>query len=442
MRFSKYFDAIACVLLLMPGMVYGQEQTLSLQDAITGAIAADPWLAGSRHRQAALLDEATAAAALPNPRLSLGLSNFPTDDWDFGREAMTQATIGVSQAFPRGESRALAKEQKRELARQQPFLRIDRKARVTATVTQLWLEVLRAQQSIHLIESDRALFEQLVDVAEASYGSAHAQVRQQDVIRAQLELTRLDDRLTALQQEQEIAQRQLSEWIGESAVLAVEPDLPVLEVATELPAHNDGKGHWKNVLVQHPAVAALEQEIASVATGIELAEQAYKPEWGLSAQYGYRDEDPLGNERSDLLSVGVNIDLPLFTENKQDKEVSAAVSRTEAIKTERTLLLRRLGAELDGAIVQLQRLQQRESLYREQLLPQMQDQAEAALSAYNHDAGDFAEAVRARIAELNAKIEALAIRVAELKTIAQLNYLLAQAPQELGAGSEITGEPK
>ena len=40
---------------------------------------------------------------------------------------------------------------------------------------------------------------------------------------------------------------------------------------------------------------------------------------------------------------------------------------------------------------------------------------------------DFAEAVRARIAELNAKVDALAIDVDRQKTIAQINYLLAQA---------------
>ena len=43
------------------------------------------------------------------------------------------------------------------------------------------------------------------------------------------------------------------------------------------------------------------------------------------------------------------------------------------------------------------------------------------------DDGDFAEAVRARIAELNAKVDALAIAVDRQKTIAQINYLLAEA---------------
>ena len=160
-------------------------------------------------------------------------------------------------------------------------------------------------------------------------------------------------------------------------------------------------------------------------TGVELAHQKYKPEWGLSAQYGYRDDDPMGRDRADLFSVGVTFDLPLFTGNRQDKEVSAAASRAEALRTDKLLMARKLMAELDTTIVQIHRLNERRALYDQQLLPQMSEQAEAALAAYNNDDGDFAEAVRARIAELNAKIDALGIAVERLQVITHMNYLLA-----------------
>lgn len=52
----------------------------------------------------------------------------------------------------------------------------------------------------------------------------------------------------------------------------------------------------------------------------------------------------------------------------------------------------------------------------------MNDQAEASLNAYTNDDGDFAEVVRARIAELNANIDYLSINIDRLKTIAELNY--------------------
>lgn len=422
------------VLSLSVSNVIGYAQTfpepLKLEQAVALAVDADPWLTGSQFTQEALNDEAIAAATLPDPRMSLMAGNFPVDSFDINQEGMTQLSVGISQMFPRGDSLSLTRRQKQQLAEQHPLLRLDRRAKVGATVSQLWLEVFKAQESIRLIEQDRALFEQLVDAAKAGYSSALGRARQQDVIRAQLELTRLEDRLTMLRQQQQAAQKRLSEWIGAPATVPLAPVLPTqslsrpLSVPTIEYANEHTRYEW---IRHHPALRALDQRIDATQTGVDLAKQKYKPEWGLTAQYGYRDNDPMGRDRADLFSVGVNFDLPIFTGNRQDKEVSAAVNRTEAIKTEKHLLGRRLMAELETASVQLARLDERQALYADQLLPQMAEQAEASLTAYNNDDGDFAEAVRARIAELNAKVDALAIAVDRQKTIAQINYLLAEA---------------
>ena len=61
------------------------------------------------------------------------------------------------------------------------------------------------------------------------------------------------------------------------------------------------------------------------------------------------------------------------------------------------------------------------------MLPQIHIQAEASLTAYTNDDGDFSEVVRARIAELNAEIDALAIQVGMEKTVLELNYLFINA---------------
>lgn len=421
-----------CLILLLSfyaGTASAQDidNPLVLRAAIQQATINDPWLNGSRHRQNALNAESVSAASLPDPRVSLSANNFPVDTFDINQEAMTQLSVGISQMFPRGRTLALSSQQKRELAEQEPFLRQERKAKVRATVTRLWLEAFKAQESIRLIEHDRSLFEQLVDAAKASYSSAIGRTRQQDLVRAQLELTRIDDRLTALRQQQEANLQRLSEWVGSLPNARLPTNLP------ELGIHNPQEGEKSRTSMQalyeqvylHPVLRALDQRIGAMETGVDLARQKYKPEWGLTAQYGYRDEDPMGRERADLFSVGIIFDLPVFTGNRQDKEVNAAISRAEALRTERMLLARQLVAELDTAISQLERLDERSALYNRQLLPQMAEQAEASLAAYNNDDGDFAEAVRARIAELNAKIDALGIAVERLQVITHINYLLA-----------------
>ena len=70
----------------------------------------------------------------------------------------------------------------------------------------------------------------------------------------------------------------------------------------------------------------------------------------------------------------------------------------------------------------LLKLEQRQTLYNDFLLPQMQDQADASLTAYTNDKGDFAEVVRSLIAQLNTQLDALAINVDLQKVKVQLNY--------------------
>ena len=104
------------------------------------------------------------------------------------------------------------------------------------------------------------------------------------------------------------------------------------------------------------------------------------------------------------------------------------------------MLVRKMIADFEKARAQLNRLNERQELYEGELLPQMREQAEASLTAYMNDDGDFAEAVRARIAELNALIDGYGIDVARQKTIIQLNYYFMENADDIITGSQRTGE--
>ena len=56
---------------------------LTLEQAVAMARDHDPWLRGSELRESALMAESTAAGTLPDPVVSLGVANLPTDSWDW-----------------------------------------------------------------------------------------------------------------------------------------------------------------------------------------------------------------------------------------------------------------------------------------------------------------------------------------------------------------------
>lgn len=413
--------------IIFSGYLHANTSYLSLSSAIDHAVDNDPWISGNTLTEQSLLAESNAAGTLPDPKVTLGAANFPTDTFDFNQEPMTQINMGISQMFPRGETRRLKATIKEQTAGQQPYLRANRQAKTRLRVTQLWLDGFRSQQTIRLINADRSLFEKMVDFAEISYSSASGIARQQDVIRAQLELTKLEDRLTRLKQAQESSRHALHEWLSAELVnQPFAPELPDIQISLphSLLQSRFDPAELQTALLKHPSLIAHDQSIRAADTEIELARQKYKPEWGLSASYGYRGHDLTGNERADFLSLGIVMDMPIFSRARQDSEVKSAASKAQKSRFDKQLLYRQMLASLQTSFSQLGYLDEREQIYQSTLLPQMREQAEASLTAYNNDDGDFAEAVLAQIAELNAKIEYLNITVDRQKQIAQLNYLL------------------
>ncbi|WP_206485118.1 TolC family protein [Thalassotalea sp. G2M2-11] len=443
----SYLGLSKLTFALMVGMsaVTAQAKSvISLEQAITLAQQNDPWLHDSRLKQKAVEYRSVAAGTLPDPRVSLGMMNLPTNTWDLDQEAMTQLKVGVSQMLPRGDSLAIKQNQLKIESSKFPLLREKRKAQLKSKVSEIWLDIYLAQQTIALIEKDSALFDQMAEVAKASYSNAIGKTRQQDVIRAQLEIIQLEDRLTVEKQKLESAMARLNEWlhIYDDSNLAqafnfdtqpmsfeVSEQLPVISLAAPalLRPSQYSRNRLAKELAKHPALLTIDVKQKVVEKGVALAKQQYQPQWGLNASYAYRDDMPSGNSRADLFSVGVTFDLPLFTANKQDKQVAASIAESEAVKTEKLLLIKQMISAVEKELKQLNRLSQRQSLYQKQLLKQTHDQAEASLTAYTNDDGDFAEVVRARIAELNARISALRIDVELLKTVARINYFFAQS---------------
>lgn len=421
------FFWMVLILYSQSNLAVAQDQSLGLEEAVSRALIDDDWLSASVQRESALQQEAVLSAQLPDPKMSIGLANMPLDSFNFNQEAMTQFKIGVNQTFPRGDTLELQQQQKILQSEVNPFLREERKASVRLQVINLWLDSYLAQESTTLINADRALFEQLVELADSRYRTAAGVSRQQDVVRAELELTRLEDRLTSLRQRFDGSQQMLSIWLPFEWVL-----LPVDSCLPDFPRRNlnmNGVAQAAVEFADHPKVRAMDKTIDAALTGVELARQSYKPSFTLGANYGYRDSAPMGMDRADFISVDVSFDLPFFTEKRQKPKVEAATYNAAAIKTERILLFKNLLASFQQTSAQLNVLDERKALFEDVLLPQMNNLTETTLTSYTADEGDFEEVMRAYIAELNAKIEFLGIVVEKQKKLAKLDYLLTKSAE-------------
>ncbi|MEJ6473314.1 TolC family protein [Pseudoalteromonas piscicida] len=436
----KTAKLILVVAMLLPVVSHANIRTL--EQAVEVAISHDSWLKSSQLKGAAMQSMSREALSYPDPQVSIGMMNLPVDSWEFNQEGMTQLKVGVMQMLPRGASLEIKSEQLLLDAKKQPILQQNREAQIRREVSQIWLDIVQAKKTLALIERDSVLFEQMVEIANASYSSALGATRQQDVIRAQLEVMQLDDKRAAAYQQLNTAQAKLSQWLLNDALdnsnVQIGPSqkevtLPLIHsLAPRLMQQSsvDSQAIIQH-LTRHPLVVAADLDTSRASQGVKLAEQAYKPQFSVNASYAYRDDAPNQMSRADFFSVGVSFDIPLFTEGKQDLKKAAATAQFEATKTDRLLVLKQLFSSLTGEIQTIQRLRERQSLYMESIVAQSAEQAEAALTAYTNDDGDFSEVVRARIAKLNAQLSALSIDIALLKAVVRSNYYLAQVEEGL-----------
>jgi outer membrane protein TolC len=388
---------------------------LTLAEAEDRALDQEPGQAGFNARADALEEESVAAGQLPDPSLRMGLANFPIESGGFTTEGMTQAQLGFRQVFPPGKTREASTRQFQSLSLEMRESADGRGRDVLSSVRQTWLETYYWQQAHVIVAESRPFFADLVIVARSLY--AVGRKNQQDLLRAELELSRIDDRLIDINIAHLRAIAALSEWVGDDASRPVAEKLPQWQ---QLPSLEMLQAN----LMGHPVLKAADARIDARQAGVEFAEERYKPGWALDLGYGYRDGSlSNGNPRSDFVSLSVTMDLPFFRENRQDRKLAAALSQRRAANSSKEERYRRLNSRLEAEYARWSELDRRIELYEQRILTLARDNAQAALVAYQSDAADFADVMRSYIDDLNTKVDHIRLLIEQAQSYATIANL-------------------
>lgn len=420
--YSMCFGALLCFASLS---IAASMPTLSLKQTIASALEHDVWQERNALQQQSTVANADVVAAWPNPQMNLSVANIAADSLAFNQENMSQFKVGLTQQFARGNTLALKKRQALVDSSRFPLLAIDREERLRVLVAQHWFRAYQARRNITLILEGRELFEQLIDLSKRSYQVGHRRTMQSDLISAQVELTVLDDRIAQLKMTADTYRQQLGQWLP-ARLLSLPLSEQFSPIQTRLLPQDNTELSWAGLLEKHPSVQALDVEQRARAFDIELAQEQKKMQWGVNTSYGWRSDSPMGNRRNDLLSVGVSFDLPMFNRQQQSQRINAAKASAQAVDTDKLLLIRQMRASALSLQAAMAQLLQRRDLYHNKLLPQTQQQSQAALSAYRNDNGDFSAVIATHVSLLNRRIDSFNITIEQQILALQLNYYLAQ----------------
>jgi outer membrane protein, heavy metal efflux system len=370
---------LCLIVLLAPAALQAQPRArIALAEVVAEALAKSPEIAAAERRLDAARQRPAQERSLPDPVLSAGYdaAGRPWPGAGLGSEPTANIGFMVSQELPYPGKRdlrgAIASREADAEGQQVEAVRLS----VTARVKQAYYRLAYTYAAADALARNRALLETLVKVSETRYGVGQA--AQQDVIKAQTQLTILQLQLERLGRERLVREAELN------ALLARRPATPVgqpddLQLTDFEPSIDDlvAAAGTHAPLLRRDAVL-----IDRAQLGLDAARQDYKPDFAVSGGYYYMGEMP------PMYAFRFDVRIPL-QRSRRNAAVAEQVNTVEAAK--RSLESARLDiqARLQEDLAIASASARLARLYRESVLPQARLALESSMASYQTGRVDF-----------------------------------------------------
>lgn len=352
--------------------------TSSLPDLVRSALDRNPEVQEARHRLETKRARVPQVGALPDPMLMYGVNNEgrPVPFQSLGQADFSEVYLGVSQDVPFPGKRGLREKVAADEVAAEEWTYEAVKRRVAADVADAYYEIYSVQAAQDILERNRRLAEQLVSVATTRYSVG--QGAQHDVLEAEVEVSRLDEEATRLQQRRAVAEAMLDSLLPGALSAAVRPSpistTPLPETLDQLLARAE---------TESPLMREKERMSIQTETRVSLAQRERLPDLGFNFTYHNRGKlDP-------YYSFGGTVTLPLYAGRKQAKAVEEAASDHAAAQSALDAARAQVRYAVTQAFSMASTSDRLLHLYDEGILKQTRLALDSALSQYQVGKIDF-----------------------------------------------------
>lgn len=396
---------------------------LELITAVDIATQDNPGLAQMQSRYLAMAEIPAQRGSLPDPQLSFNAMNLPVGSFDLSQEAMTQMQLGFAQAFPFPGKRKLRKEASEfEAAAARDDVE-EARLQLVRRVKSGWWQVFYLDRSLEIVESNLNLLRQFIEIAQTKYNVGDG--LQQDVLLAQLELSRL------LSQQIEIKSKRRVQAARLNALMGIAANQPVhlpTKMPTSLPVIASDDALYELALDHRPLLANARNNIAAAKSRLALANRDYYPDFKVGLNYGFRSGDNppnIGGARDDLLSLMFSMSVPLYANTKQDRAVAQRSNELTMRHYSFQDAITNIQSAITDTSSEFVRAKEQFDLFRTGIVPQARLTVDSMLSGYKVSRVDFLNLVRAQITLFNYEIQ-------YWKALTEANQALAQLVASVG----------
>ncbi|WGV98967.1 TolC family protein [Vibrio sp. YMD68] len=411
--------------------------TTQLYTLINAALSRDASREQYSAQSQSMRETGIASTTLMDPKLKFGIGGMPVDSFRFDEDPMTNISVGLMQEFGRGATLELQQKKANQQADGIALKVTARELEVANTMTKLWLELGYLQQANRVLLENQNLLREMEHFIKTNYSIGQSDA--QDLLNAQLQVSRFDEKLHTNTQMQQRILAQLSEWLGpqwlrqnSDVAATLELDWALLNQSLSSNSHAE----YYPLLMSHPMVKMADAQIHTNQTQVAIAEEAYSPKFGVEVMYGYRQANGMGGEpASDLVSAYLTMDIPLFTEDRQDRSHAAAQYQVVAAKSNRDVLLAQMNAKVNTLLVDKNNLEQRLERYQSTLLNHARSRTKAVERGYQNNTSQFNDVI-------NAARDELALELEQWRLIADINITNSDLAYLLGGFDYAVEQPQ
>ncbi|MGM0493415.1 MAG: TolC family protein [Armatimonadota bacterium] len=391
-----------------------------LDRLIEVAVADNPDLAALRRRIEATDATLEQAGSLPDPRGMVALSNAPVGDTSLERSPMTGIQLGLRQMIPYPGKLDL-----RELAAEQDVIITtaiyeESENSIVRDVKRAWNELYYLHRAVDVTELNKQIAQALTEIADAMYSVGTRP--QQDLVKANVEVARLVDRLVVLEERIDRAEARLNGLLDRPANAPLpRPRVTFEPLELSAAALEDAARETRPLLLETAG------RMEKAETMVRLAEMNMKPDFDVGVDYRIRagsPMDPVGGQ--DFFSLSFSANLPWFNKNLHRAEVEEQEARLEQVREQDRAAFNRVREALDNALESAQKQRRQASLYAEGLIPQAELGFSAARSAYETGQVDFTAVLEAFRTLNNYQEQYYRIVADHSNAIADLEYVIGQ----------------
>ncbi len=314
--------------------------------------------------------------------LTLGLVNMPVDTFSFRDEAATQKRVQLTQEIPYPGKMNLKKQAaEKDVSIAQWNLK-EIELKIIRQVKESFYELCFINLTIETTEQNKILLKQFVTIAETKYSVGKG--IQLDVIKAQVELSKIMDELIELRQLQANETAKLNILMNR---LPQEP-LSIPHGLSKTDFNFDIQTLQELAQKNRPFLQGIQSTISKFRLTKQLAEKEYYPNFRVTVRYSQR-QDSLTEERPDFVTGFIGVNIPIWFASKQSKKVAEENYRIETAKE--TYNVAKNDIFLKTKLIMDKEAKGRKSLrlIKNGIIPQARHSLESALAAYSVDKVDF-----------------------------------------------------